>query len=123
MAIILPLLVLLLAGVVSFGILIREHQILQNAAREGARLSSLRPMPAVDVQNRVVAYLAQENITISASDVTVNQDYLIPMGGSPPQSARGSMVTVSYSRPMLIGGSLFPWTPTLTGVAVFRNLY
>ena len=37
MAMILPLLTLLLVGIVNMGLMIREHQVLQNAAREGAR--------------------------------------------------------------------------------------
>src|SRR5438093_13086017 len=98
MAMVLPLLALMLFGVVNLGLLIREHQVLQNAAREGARYSSLQanqidgatdPTCATDtamcttclcpttnaIKDRVVTYLARENITIARTAVTVNQKY------------------------------------------------
>ena len=42
MALVLPLLTLLLIGIINMGLVIREHQVLQNAAREGARYSTLQ---------------------------------------------------------------------------------
>src|SRR5438093_2816937 len=86
-AMMLPLLALLLLGVVNMGLVIREHQVLQNAAREGARYSAL-PVNRIDaagataqaavrakIQTRVQQYLAQERITIALADVTINQNY------------------------------------------------
>ena len=119
-AIILPLLLFMLVGIVDFGLIIREHQILQNAAREGARISALKAGNTAAVQAQVVNYLQQENITILASDVTVNQNYLIDLGGT---FATGSQITVSYSRPLLVGSG-WPFGPAaLRAEVVFRNLY
>ncbi len=129
-AIILPLLLFMFVGIVDFGLIIREHQILQNGAREGARLSILpayQIATAADpagtqtaIKDRVIQYLQQENITIAAGDVTVNQNYLIDFGGV---SASGSQITVSYSRSLLVGGS-WPFGPVaLKGESIFRNLY
>ena len=129
-AIILPLLLFMLVGIVDFGLIIREHQILQNGAREGARLSILPAYhiatssnPAATqtaIKNQVVQYLQTENITIAASDVTVNQNYLIDFGGV---FATGSQITVSYSRPLLVGNG-WPFGPAaLKSEAIFRNLY
>ena len=130
MALVLPLLTLLLIGIINMGLVIREHQVLQNAAREGARYSTLqgnRIALAGDateqaIKTRVQRYLAQERITIALSDVTVNQNYTYPVNASP---VTASKVTVSYPRSMLIpAGWLWPFGPlTLTGQAVFRNLY
>ena len=129
MAIVLPLLAVMFVGIVDFGLILREHQILQNAAREGARFSAMSANsisassdPAgtlAAIQNRVVAYLDQENTTISASSVTVNQNYAIVVAGV---TVMGSEVTISYSRSPFLGGSLFaPFT--LTARSVFRNFY
>ena len=131
LAIVLPLLALLLLAVIDLGIVIREHQILQNAAREGARFSSLpknwiSPInPGASealIKQRVVDYLAQENITVNAADITIDQLYPIPVGGL---TLRGSRITVTYNRPLLFAGApLLPFAQvTLAGQSVFRNLY
>ena len=136
MAIVLPLLTLLLIGIVNMGFLIREHQVLQNAAREGARYSALQAnrideagdataqaLVLTKIKTRVQRYLAQERITIALSDVTIDQNYTYAADASTTVTA--SKVTVSYSRSMLMAaGWLWPLGPqTLTGKAVFRNLY
>ena len=131
LAIILPFLVTVFLISVDLGIILREHQILQNAAREGARFSSLpqnrvtpiNPTATVAaIQQRVVDYLAQENITVSTASVTVNQQYPITIGG---MTVQGSQITVTYARSLLVAGA--PLLPagqiTLKGQSVFRNLY
>jgi len=132
MAMILPLLTLLLVGIVNMGLMIREHQVLQNAAREGARYSTLqgnRITTAGDateqaIKTRVQRYLAQEKITIALTDVTINQNYTYTVAPS-PGTVTASQVTVSYSRAMLMPTSfLWPFGPvTLRGQAVFVNVY
>jgi Flp pilus assembly protein TadG len=137
---VLPLLTVLLIGVVNLGLVVREFQILQNAAREGAHYSALvgnqieaACCPAGDmavktaletkIKNRVVSYLAEEGITIAASDVTVNQNYPLNVGGG--MTVTGSKITVTYSRATLIAAS--SWLPlgpvTLKGESFFRNFY
>ncbi len=132
MAMILPVLTLLLTGIVNMGLMIREHQVLQNAAREGARYSTLqknRIATAGDateqaIKTRVQRYLAQEKITIALTDVTINQNYTYTVAPS-PGTVNASQVTVSYSRSMLMPTSfLWPFGPvTLKGQAVFVNTY
>src|SRR6266516_327044 len=132
-AMILPVLTLLLIGVVNMGLLIREHQVLQHAAREGARYSTLQAnriavagdAKEVAIKTRVQRYLAQERITIALGDVTINQNYTYAGGGPTPVTINASQVTVSYSRSRLKGtSSLWPFGPvTLRGQAVFPNLY
>jgi len=132
MAIILPLLLVLLVGAVDYGLILREYQILQNAAREGARLSILpqyciSSTPATDqaavsnaIKQRVVDYLAQEQITIATTDVTVAQNIVVNIGGG--LSATASKITVSYTRSVLIGNG-WPFGPVaLRAEATFRNL-
>lgn len=134
MAIVLPLFAILLLGAFEFGSIAHDHQALQNAAREGARFSAnptgqtcLVSDPAAvlaAIQNRVVAYLQGEKITVSAADVTVNQSYPITIGGL---TVMGSRVTVTYQRSLIFPGitGLIPSAGTiqLQGNAVFRNFY
>ena len=144
LALMLPLLVFLFAIIIDLGLLVREHQILQNSAREGARFSSLpqnciscRPVNCSDcvggcsatncktqsevtaeIENRVINYLSQEGITISASDITISQSQIITINGI---NSTASEVTVSYDRSWLL--NLFGADVTLSGTAVFMNLY
>ncbi len=128
MAFALPLLALVFLCIVDLGIIVREYQLVQNAAREGARFSSL-PInqivmaddPAATtaaIKQFVVQYAAQENISIDPNDVAINQFYGV-------STACGSEITVTYTRSMLLLG--VPFLPsntiTLTGRSVFHNLY
>jgi Flp pilus assembly protein TadG len=126
-----PLLVLLLITFLDLGLVLREYQVLQNAAREGARLS-VHPPSWVDwrnpgasyaaIQQRVVDYLRQERIPVDAASVTVTQTHPVVVNGL---TVYTSQVTVSYDRRLLVPGlGVLPSpTVTLTANAVFRNLY
>ena len=58
-ALVLPLLLAMLAGIVDFGRMFQRLEVTTNAAREGARLASLPGYSQTDVQNRVRAYMDQ----------------------------------------------------------------
>jgi TadE-like protein len=131
-AIVLPLLALLFLTIIDLGLAIRESQVLQNAAREGARFSALQiswvdPLNPVAtegaIKQRVTAYCQQEGIVVDPAAVTVNQRYAIDVGGG--LTALGSEIVVSYERPFLIPGApLLPFARVrLASRAVFRNLY
>jgi uncharacterized membrane protein len=131
LALTLPLLTLLFLTIIDLGLVIREHQVLQNAAREAARFSAL-PLSWIDPRNpvateaaikqRLVDYCQQEGITVAPGQITVNQQYPIDVNGF---TVRGSEVIVTYTRSFLIPGApLLPFAQmTLSGRAVFRNLY
>ena len=151
LALMLPLMSIFVLGSADIGIIIREHQILQNAAREGARFSAL-PANQIDevlnpsatpeaIRDKVINYLSQENITIASSSctadatvpkqwncgaITIRQQYPIPMvvNGS-NLTDNGSSVAVTYNRGFLFnGGSLFKFNSiSLNGNSVFHNLY
>jgi Flp pilus assembly protein TadG len=149
LALMLPVLAIFILGSVDLGIIIREHQVLQNAAREGARFSAL-PANKIDpntpsatqvataqsIRDRVINYLAQENITIASTAcaqspayqwncgaITIRQQYPIQIDVSTTDF--GSSVAVTYNRSFLFsGGSLFQFNSvSLNGNAVFHNLY
>lgn len=132
LALMLPFLTVVFVGIINLGLVIKEHQVVQNAAREGARFSAL-PQNRMDlsanpaaveteIKNRVIAYAALENVTINAGDITVSQTHVITVGTTVNLA---SQVTVSYTTSLLIPGA--PYIPfsaiTLSGRSVFRNLY
>lgn len=136
LAIMLPLFGILLLGILEVGGMTRDHQVLQNAAREGARFSALptnnmggapdaataAAMEAV-IKNRIIAYLANEKITVTSSNIVVDQVYPMTVGAF---YIYGSRITITYTRPLLIPGvtGLIPLgSRQLQGVAVFRNFY
>ena len=129
---IIPLMVVLFLTVIDLGLLLREHQLLENAAREGVRLSALTENridtsedPATTksrIQQRVVEYLSNEEITIDLGDVNITQNQPIVVGAV---TVTASEVIVTYDRsPLFLGAPLLPGGVfTLRGRAVFRNLY
>jgi Flp pilus assembly protein TadG len=99
MAMVMPILTVLFLGVIQFGLVLREHQIVQNAAREGARLSMLPQYQCANdsstnnatltaVGNDVVQYLGQENITVTLGSWTTTPGSICP-------SATGGTATLS----------------------------
>ena len=57
-ALVLPLLLILLFGIVEFGIAFNRAQAVEAGAREGARLASLQSTTQADIDSRVTATLA-----------------------------------------------------------------
>jgi Flp pilus assembly protein TadG len=123
MAIVLPLLLCLLFGIVEFGFLFQRYVFLTNAAAEGARVASLPGYSAADVQARVAAYATASNITgVTATSVAS------PIAGPGGTSWPGSQVTVTYvysyqfigPLATLIGGSMNP-SVTLTSRSTVRH--
>src|SRR5215470_7667775 len=104
LALVLPFLLVLFVGIIDMGVLMREHELVQNAAREGARLSILpqnqvapfNPSASVStIKQRVVDYMAQSNITITTAQVQIDQAHPITVGSI---TEYGSKVTVTYTR-------------------------
>jgi Flp pilus assembly protein TadG len=59
-AIVLPLLLLVFAGIVDFALMFMRYLVLSNAAREGARMAVLADSySATDIEARVTAYVRQ----------------------------------------------------------------
>jgi Flp pilus assembly protein TadG len=149
LALMLPLMAIFVLGASDIGIIVREHQMLQNAAREGARFSAL-PANQIGtspgatpeaIRDKVINYLAQEKITIASSActadgtvpkqwncgaITIRQQYPIPyVVDGTDLTDYGSSVALTYNRALLFsGGSLFQFNSiSLNGNSIFHNLY
>ena len=107
-ALIMPILILLVAGVVQFGIMYSQYQVLQGAAREGARCAAVQGsaaesgLPSCDVQAEVEdASLGYDLSETPSQDIECTDD------------TRGSNVTVSWVQGLDTGvlGTLVPGVP------------
>jgi Flp pilus assembly protein TadG len=83
LAVALPILLLVIAGIVDFGILFKDYEVITNAAREGARVGVLVDYTATDVQNRAKAYLAAAGLTDTAPTPTVTYSTVPISAGGP----------------------------------------
>ncbi len=71
MALVLPILLLLVAGIMDFGFLFLRFEVVTNAAREGARVAVLPNYQVADVQARVQNYLTAGGLTDPAPPADV----------------------------------------------------
>jgi Flp pilus assembly protein TadG len=127
LALVLPLLLLLSLMVMEGGEMIRTHIVLNNAAREGARFSTLQENQGniAGIQQVVTDYAALNGVTIPASEITVVQTDTIPGPGG--TLMWGSQVTVQHPYTMnyvpRLPGAKVGTTTLLYGRAEFRNFY
>ncbi len=56
-ALVLPLLLLVLLGIIEFGLLFQQYEVVTNAAREGARIAVLPTYTKADALTRINQYL------------------------------------------------------------------
>jgi len=75
-ALVLPMLLVVIVGIVDFGFVFQRYEVITNAAREGARLASLPAYEQDDVKAHVRAYVASG---LSLSDTSA----VMPVSGSP----------------------------------------
>jgi Flp pilus assembly protein TadG len=85
LALVFPILLLLVAGIVDFGFLFQRYEVVTNAAREGARVGVLPNYTVADVQQRVANYLASGGLTAAAPAPTVTYSTeTLPSGATVP---------------------------------------
>jgi Flp pilus assembly protein TadG len=63
MALVLPILLMIFAGIIDFGFMFQRYEVVTNAAREGARMGTLPGYSQTDIQNRVENYLDTSGLT------------------------------------------------------------
>ena len=103
-ALVLPILLLVLGGIVDFGLLLQRQQVITNAAREGARLAVLPGYTSTDVQARVTQFVREGINSDSAAPVaTLTPVTLTPGTGPAFQAAR---VSVTLADRFLILGPI-----------------
>ena len=97
-AVVAPIFILLVFGMIEFGRMVMVQQVLTNASREGARLAVLDGTTTGEVLATVNEYLASASVT--GASVAVNPD-------PPANAAFGDPVTVTVA----IGFDQVSWLP------------
>jgi Flp pilus assembly protein TadG len=113
-AVILPLFVLLVIGIIEFGRGIMVKQIITNAAREGARRAIIESATESEVKDVVQQYLS--GASISGASVTVTPASLTSLGLGDPVTVNVSVSfsSVSWtSSPWFLGGRTLSESSTM----------
>jgi Flp pilus assembly protein TadG len=117
LALVLPVLLFVLAGILDMGFLFKDYQVVTNAAREGARMAALPGWSETQVTARVNNYLAagglQGSATTTIATVTLVTD---AVSG---RSINGIRVTVEVPHNYLILG---PISKLVSGAAVANTV-
>lgn len=122
-ALVFPLLLLVMVGIMDFGLLFQRYETVTNAAREGARVAVLPGYAQADVQARVTQYLTAAGLTATPT-FAYTAPQALNVGGA---CVTLTGVTVGYpyqylfigNITTLFGGSAFA-TTTLTATARMR---
>ena len=105
LAVTLPILMALAAGIVDFGILFQRYEVVTNAAREGARVGILPGYGAADVQARVTNYLNAAGLAgAPAASVTYGTEAI----GAGGLNVSTITVLVSYPHNFILFGPIAP---------------
>jgi Flp pilus assembly protein TadG len=133
-ALIFPLLLLVLLGMIDFGFLFQRYEVLTNATREGARLATLPGYTADDVKSRVCQFLTNGGVpttgcpgTTPTNPAVTVTDVNVALGaGVTPVSAK--QVQLAYNHTFMFVGPIISlmggtWTnaKTITTVATMRT--
>jgi len=123
-ALVFPLLLLVMFGIMDFGMLFQRYEVLTNAAREGARIAVLPGYAQADVTARVTQYLTASRMT-AVPTLTFAAPQAVNVGGGACITLTGITVAYPYQYLFigkiisLFGGSGFT-TKTLTATARMR---
>ena len=122
-ALTMPVLLLMFAGIVEIGFLVQRYAVVTNAAREGARVAAVPGWSQTEVAERVNAYLTAAGLPVAGVITTATP---VPVT-TPTRTINAVQVTVAYPHPYMILGTvtaLFVAEPqtslTLTAAATMR---
>jgi Flp pilus assembly protein TadG len=125
-AVVMPVMLLVLLGIIDFGLLFQQYQVVTNAAREGARIAVLPGYSATDVEDRVTQFLTAAGLDEDAT-TTVLPPVVVPLSTAGP-CLRMVPVTVTYPHSFSFIGGIASYfgssdftTTTLQATATMRN--
>ena len=111
-ALIFPLLLLVMLGIIDFGFMFQRYEVLTNATREGARIAVLPGYTTPDVKTRVCSYLTTGGVPTTGCpnnptnpSVTVLDD-VITVPGGPVFTIDVKRVQLSYSHNYMFIGPI-----------------
>jgi Flp pilus assembly protein TadG len=126
LALVLPILLLMFAGIMDFALMFQRYLVVSNAAREGARIAVLPGYNETDVQNRVTEYVRNGTGDETLSPSAVLLPTTIDPGDADPFPAAQVTVSLTHSYILmgavsgLVGGGGSWSTITLTARSTMR---
>ena len=111
-AVVLPLLLTILFGIIEYGWVFMVRQTLQTSAREGCRVAILQTSTVNDVTNRVAQVMAPTGLTTYAITMT---------NATAPDWVETVTLTIPYEDVSLLGGFLGTHATTLGGSSSMRK--
>jgi TadE-like protein len=130
-ALVFPVLLLLVLGMVEFGFLFQRYEVLTNAAREGARIAVLPGYSFDDVKARVCNYVEGGGVPIAGTCPTPTNPVITPSNTAIALSGGGTVsgkrVVVTYTNTYLFIGPIAAMfggsysTRPITTVAIMRD--
>jgi Flp pilus assembly protein TadG len=116
-ALVLPLLLLVVLGILDFGMLFWQFEGVTNAAREGARVAILPGYSTTDVELRVQQYLTDAGLT-DTPVTTVVAPVGVDVGGGTCITMTGA--TVAYPHNFFLVGGIVSYfgSPSLTSTTL-----
>lgn len=122
-AIVAPLFVLFVFGMVEYGRMVMVQQILTNASREGARIAVLEGSTNSEVQDAVVEYCEAGRVTLSDSNVEILNESGTAMDISTAEFGDAVNVTVSvaFQDVSWLPSPMFAGNRTLHASSVMRK--
>ena len=124
-ALVFPLLLMIVLGIVDFGFLFQRWEALTNAAREGARVAMLPGYSTIDVEDRITNYLAAGGVPTTGGNPAVTVTATTISQGAATWPA--TTVALSYDHDYIFVNGIVGWfggslgTTTLQTSATMRN--
>lgn len=104
-AVVLPLFLLVVFGMIEFGRAIMVQQVLTNASREGARRATIEGATESEVQSVVRTYLTNSSITGATTTVAPSDLLILGFGDSVSVTVEVPFEAVSWTAfPWFLGG-------------------
>lgn len=112
LAVVLPLLLTILFGIIEFGWTFMIYQSITNAAREGCRVAVLEGSTDDDITERVDEYLS----IVGMADYSIEMNH-----ASEDDPTETVVVRVPYAAVSLLGGYFGPTDFDITGISSMRK--
>ena len=116
-ALVFPLLLLVVLGIIDFGFLFQQYEVVTNAAREGARIAVLPDYAPSDASTRAIAYLTAAGLTDVARTAAVGAPVPVSIGGNCMSTVS---VTVTYPHAFVFLSGIASYFGSTFGTATLR---